>query len=103
MAIQPPPVVSHKPMAVSIVASAWDALSGHQPVSEESPYMHGLLVGCALNAWQTRNAPDIGEKQDTDQVNFSLLCRGRDNTERRFHFKVQYVADLLLVTLDRLH
>lgn len=103
MALLNKSIVSHDAMAVSIVASAWDALSGHQPVSDESPYMHGLLVGCALNAWQSRNAPDTGEKLDTDQVNFSLLCRARDNTERRFHFKVQSVADLLLVTLDRLH
>lgn len=103
MAIQNTPVVSHKPMAVSIVASAWDALSGHQPVSDESPYMHGVLVVHALNAWQSRTAINTGERCDTEQVNFSLLCRGRDNTERRFHFKVQPVEDLLLVTLDRLH
>ncbi|MBH2547744.1 hypothetical protein I5Q23_22770 [Serratia marcescens] len=103
MAIQNPPVVSHKPMAVSIVASAWDALSGHQPVSDESPYMQGLLVVHALNAWRSRTATNTGERCDTEQVNFSLLCRGRDNTERRFHFKVQPVEDLLLVMLDRLH
>lgn len=103
MAIQNPLVVSHKPMAVSIVASAWDALSGHQPVSDESPYMHGLLVVHALNAWQSRTTTSTGERCDTEQVNFSLLCRGRDNTERRFHFKVQPVEDLLLVMLDRLH